>query len=200
MSKRTAPDGILSGILGAAVFGVFYLLVDVGLVVAIGLGVVAFVGGFFLFQRKRPEVLEREDDLKSSLDAGDKKHSEIRALQRRIQKPSMLAKIKEIDDIVEKILVGIRKDPSKLHNARQFLDYYLDATIKILTKYVDISAQNVKDAGIQASLARVEGMLGTIKDAFDAQLARLLSNDVMDLDSAIQTLKQTIEMEGLGKE
>jgi 5-bromo-4-chloroindolyl phosphate hydrolysis protein len=200
MNKKTTPDGLLAGALGAAVFGVFYLLIDVGLVFSLVLGVAAFLGGFFVFQRRRPEVIEKEDDLKSSLDAGDRKHSEIMALERKIQKPSVLSKLKEIDDVVEKILAGIKKDPSKLRTARQFLDYYLDATIKILTKYVDISAQNVRDPGIQASLARVEGMLGTIKDAFDAQLAKLLSNDVMDLDSALQTLKQTIEMEGLGKE
>lgn len=200
MNKKTTADGLLAGIAGAVVFLVFYLLVDIGLVFSLILGVAAFVGGFFLFERKRPEVIEKENDLKSSLDAGDKKLSEIRALERKIQKPSMLSKMKEIEDLIEKILVDIKRDPAKLHNARQFLDYYLDATIQILTKYVEISSQNVKDSSIQASLTKVEGILGTIKDAFDAQLAKLLSNDVMDLDSTVQTLKQTIEMEGLGKE
>ncbi|OHD20096.1 MAG: hypothetical protein A2V99_05955 [Spirochaetes bacterium RBG_16_67_19] len=200
MKKGTTPDGLLSGVLGATVFAVFYFLIDIGLVLSIVLAIVAFVGGLFLFQRRRAEVIEKENDLRNSLDAGDKKHSEIRALQRRIRKPTVLSKLKEIDDVVERILAGIKKDPSKLRHARQFLDYYLDATIKILTKYVDISSQNVRDPGIQASLARVEGMLGTLKEAFEAQLAKLLSNDVMDLDSALQTLKQAIEMEGLGKE
>ena len=200
MNKGTTPDGLFSGVLGAAVFAVFYFLLDTGLVLSLVLSIVAFIGGLFLFQRRRAQVIEKENDLRNSLDAGDKKHSEIRALQRKIRKPAVLSKLKEIDDVVERILVGIKKDPSKLRNARQFLDYYLDATIKILTKYVDISSQNVRDPGIQASLARVEGMLGTLKDAFEAQLAKLLSNDVMDLDSALQTLKQAIEMEGLGKE
>jgi hypothetical protein len=134
LRKGTTPDGLFSGVLGAAVFAVFYFLLDIGLVLSIGLAIVAFVGGLFLFQRRRAELIEKENDLRDSLDAGDKKHSEIR------------------------------------------------------------------DPGIQASLARVEGMLGTLKDAFEAQLAKLLSNDVMDLDSALQTLKQAIEMEGLGKE
>jgi 5-bromo-4-chloroindolyl phosphate hydrolysis protein len=200
MNRKTTSDGLLAGVLGAAVFAVFYLLVDVGLAVALVLSIGAFVGGFFLFVRKSPEVVDRETDLRLSLEAGEKRHAEMKALARRIRKPSVLARIKEIDVAVEKILGVIRKDPSKLRPARQFLDYYLDATIKILTKYVDISSQDLKDATIQASLARVEGMLGTIKDAFDAQLAKLLTDDVMDLDAALETLKQTIEMEGLGKE
>jgi hypothetical protein len=200
MNRKTTSDGLLAGVLGAAVFAVFYLLVDVGLVVALILSIGAFAGGFFLFVRKSPEVVDRETDLRLSLDAGEKRHAEMKTLARRIRKPSVLARIKEIDVAVEKILGVIRKDPSKLRPARQFLDYYLDATIKILAKYVDISSQDLKDATIQASLARVEGMLGTIKDAFDAQLAKLLTDDVMDLDAALETLKQTIEMEGLGKE
>ncbi len=200
MNRRTTSDGLLAGVLGAAVFAVFYLLIDVGLVASVVLSAGAFVGGFFLFARKSPEVVDRETDLRLSLDAGEKKHAAIRALARRIRKPSILAQIREIDTAVEKILDVIRKDPSKLRAARQFLDYYLEATIQILTRYVDISSQGLKDATIQASLARVEGMLGTIKDAFDAQLAKLLTDDVMDLDTALETLKQTIEMEGLGKQ
>ncbi len=200
MKRKTTSDGLLAGVLGAAVFAVFYLLVDVGLVPSLILSGGAFVGGFFLFARRSPEVVDRETDLRVSLDAGEKRHAEIRALARRIRKPSILAKIREIDVAVEKILGVIRKDPSKLRPARQFLDYYLDATIQILTKYVDISSQDLKDPTIQASLTRVEGMLGTIKDAFDAQLAKLLTDDVMDLDAALETLKQTIEMEGLGKQ
>jgi 5-bromo-4-chloroindolyl phosphate hydrolysis protein len=199
MSRKTTSDGLLAGVLGAAVFAVFFLVVEVGLVASLLLSLGAFVGGFFLFVRKSPEIADRETDLRLSLDAGEKRHAEIKTLARRIRKPSVLSRIKEIDLAVEKILGVIRKDPSKLRAARQFLDYYLDATIKILTRYVDISSQDLKDAAIQASLARVEGMLGTIKDAFDAQLAKLLTDDVMDLDVALETLKQTIEMEGLGK-
>jgi 5-bromo-4-chloroindolyl phosphate hydrolysis protein len=190
----------MAGILGAAVFAVFFFLIDVGAIFSIVLGAAAFVGGFFLFERKKSEVIDKENDLRTALEAGEKNLAEIRTIEKKIRKPAMLARIKEIDTILERILVDIKKDPSKLRNARQFLDYYVGSTIKILSKYVEISSQNVSDSGIQGSLARVEGMLGTIRDAFDAQHARILSNDVMDLDTEIQTLDQTIKMEGLGKD
>jgi 5-bromo-4-chloroindolyl phosphate hydrolysis protein len=93
----------------------------------------------------------------------------------------------------------IQEDPTKLKPSQQFLNYYLDATVNILTKYVDLAGKDVRDAEIQKSLLKVETTLITIKDAFDKQLAKLLSNDAMNLDVEIQVLEQTINSEGLGK-
>jgi 5-bromo-4-chloroindolyl phosphate hydrolysis protein len=76
----------------------------------------------------------------------------------------------------------------------------LDSTINILNKYVELSAQDIEDEDIKKSLAKAETMLQTIRDAFEKQLGRLLSNDAMDLDAELATLEQTIKMEGLGKE
>ena len=60
--------------------------------------------------------------------------------------------------------------------------------------------ENVEDDDIRKSLAKVETMLQTIRDAFEKQLGRLLSDDAMDLDAELATLEQTIKMEGLGKD
>lgn len=99
---------------------------------------------------------------------------------------------------MEKILAEIRRDPADLKRSRQFLSYYLDATINIITKYATLSSQRVDDESIGESLSRTERMLDTINLAFEKQLARLLSNDVMDLDTELTLLEKTIEMEGLG--
>jgi 5-bromo-4-chloroindolyl phosphate hydrolysis protein len=198
--KKMESDGILAGVLGAAVFVVFFLVIDIGIVFSLLLGAAAFIGGFFLFERKKPADIDRENDLKQAIEIGDKNLLTIKSLEKRIRKGLVVSKVKEIDTIFESILLDIKKDPAKLHNSKQFLDYYVPSTIKILSKYIDISSQNVSSTSIKASLTKVEGMLDTIRDAFDAQHARILSNDVMDLDTEIKTLDQTINMDGLGKE
>ena len=68
-----------------------------------------------------------------------------------------------------------------------------------MTMFSELAAKNVNDVAIQTALAKVETMLGTIRDAFEKQLAKLLSGEVMDLDVELNLLQQTINMEGLGK-
>jgi 5-bromo-4-chloroindolyl phosphate hydrolysis protein len=201
MSDKTAKDGLLSGILAAAMFLVFLFIVDLGLVLSILVAAVAYaVGFFFLFKVKKPEIIAGESTLRAALQEGARKLAQIQALEKQIRKSSMISQIKDIEGIIGKILAKVERDPSRLQLAHQFLTYYLDSTINILNKYVELSAQNVEDEDIKKSLTKVETMLQTIRDAFDKQLGRLLSDDAMDLDAELATLEQTIKMEGLGKE
>lgn len=201
MSDEKAKDGLLSGILAAAMFLVFLLAIDAGLIPSLLVAAVAYViGFFFLFKVKRPEIVASESTLKTALQEGGRKLAVIQGLEKRIRKSSMISQIKDIEGIIGKILAKIERDPARLKQAHQFLTYYLDSTINILNKYVELGAQNVEDEEIQKALAKVESMLQTIRDAFEKQLARLLSDDAMDLDAELATLEQTIKMEGLGKE
>jgi 5-bromo-4-chloroindolyl phosphate hydrolysis protein len=201
MTAKKEKDGLLSGILGGAAFLIFLLLFDVGFFLSLVIGAAAFATGFFLLFRVKPEeVLEAENTIKTALDQGTAKLSQIMKLRSQIKKPPVTAKILEIENMITKIITQVGKEPNKLNKAQQFLNYYLDSTINILKKYVELSAQNLGDPSIKASLAKVESMLQTIRDAFEKQLANLLSDDVLDLDTELKVLDQTIKSEGLGKE
>jgi 5-bromo-4-chloroindolyl phosphate hydrolysis protein len=201
MSDETTKDGLFSGILAAAMFLVFLLIIDAGVVASLLAGAVVYaIGFFFLFRVKKPEVIASEATLKEALQEGSRKLSEIQRLEKQVRKASMIPQIKDIEGIIGKILAKIEHDPDSLKQAHQFLAYYLDSTINILNKYVELSAQDIEDEDIRKSLAKVETMLQTIRDAFEKQLGRLLSDDAMDLDAELATLEQTIKMEGLGKE
>jgi 5-bromo-4-chloroindolyl phosphate hydrolysis protein len=201
MSGKTTKDGLFSGILAAAIFLVFLLFIDAGILASILAGAVAYAIGFlFLFRVKNPETVAGEATLKAALQEGSRKLSEIERIEKQVRKPSMSSQIKDIEGIIGKILAKIGNDPASLKQAHQFLGYYLDSTLNILNKYVELSSQNVEDENIKKSLAKAESMLQTIRDAFEKQLGRLLSDDAMDLDAELATLEQTIKMEGLGKE
>ena len=198
-SKATMTDGLLATGFGAVLFIAFYLFLDMGLVlslIALGGG---FVAGLFLFTRDKPKEEIAEDDLKGAIEAGTLKLAEIKKFEKKVKKPSVIQKVKEIEIVIQKILDDLVKDPGDLKAARQFLNFYLDSTVKILNRYVELSDQDVDDPTINASLAKVEAMLSTLKDAFEKQLGKLLTNDVMDLDTELSLLDSTIKMEGLGK-
>ena len=198
-SKATMTDGLLATGFGAVLFIAFYLFLDMGLVLSLIVLGGGFVAGLFLFTRDKPKEVVAEDDLKSAIEAGTLKLVEIKKFEKKIKKASAIQKLREIEIIVQKILDDLVKDPGDLKAAQQFLNFYLDSTIKILNRYVELSDQNVDDPAINASLAKVESMLSTLKDAFEKQLGKLLTNDVMDLDTELSLLDSTIKMEGLGK-
>ena len=196
--KRTG-NGLWSGIIAAIVFLITFLVLDLGLAISLILAAVGLGAGLIFLPTKKPAVAAAEAEVRDSLVEGRQKLVQIRALGRNIQKPGMAGNLAEVCAIIEKILGTIAEDPKKLGPAKQFLNYYLDSTVKIMTMYTELASKNVRDAEIQAALAKVEAMLGTIKDAFEKQLAKLLSGEVMNLDVELSLLQQTINMEGLGK-
>ena len=197
--KKNAPDWILASILAAAGFLVPYVFLGLEFLISLVLGGMLFTSGLFLFRVKSTEAIEQENDLESSLAEGKRKLGDIKKHQRMIKDRTVLSEVDSICAMVEKILAEVKRDPGDLKEARQFLSYYLDATITILNKYAMLSSHNVKDPGIHSSLERAENMLKTINKAFEKQLARLLTNDVMDLDIELSLLERTIKMEGLGE-
>jgi 5-bromo-4-chloroindolyl phosphate hydrolysis protein len=199
IAVKKANNGLLSGIIAAAVFLIVFLVLGLPLLISLVLAVVGLAAGWILLPTKKPEAAAAEAEVKDSLAEGRQKLSQIRALGRNVQNPQMSKVLAEVCGITEKILGTIAADPKKLKLAKQFLNYYLDSTLKIMTIYAELASKNVHDATIQAELAKVEAMLGTIKDAFEKQLAKLLSGEVMDLDVELSLLQQTINMEGLGK-
>lgn len=199
MSQKRQADGLLAGLTGALVFLAFYLVLGTGLVVSLVVGVASWAAGFLLFSRKSPVVLAQETEVKEAVAEGRGRLAEIRALGKALKKPSVVALVDQVAEMAERVLTEVETNPKELKQARQFLSYYLDSTLKILTLYVDLGSQNLNDEKIQGSLSRVESLLMTLRDAFENQLKRLLSNDVMDLDTEIALLEQTIKMEGLGK-
>ena len=60
-------DGLLAGVLGAALFLVFLFAVNAGPIISLLIGGAGFGAGMLLFSRKKPEVIAQEVDLKSSI-------------------------------------------------------------------------------------------------------------------------------------
>jgi 5-bromo-4-chloroindolyl phosphate hydrolysis protein len=139
-----------------------------------------------------------EEDFNAALSTGAQKLTQLKRAAERITDKRVRGKAYAVCDSVARILSDIREDPKDLRPARKFLDYYLDATIKVVDRYASLASKSVQSDDLSASLSRVEESLDTIKSAYDKQLVQLLENDVMDLDTELEVLERTIKMEGLG--
>lgn len=195
--------GLVLGVIG---FVVVYFLLRAELVVGLLAGAGAFAAGLLMFGGRSssksmtvelPQGVTQEA-LDQALTEGRHKLNLLKGYAYKISDIKVRKEADDICDITEKILKDIRQDPKDLRPARQFLNYYLDATVKILRRYVDISSRGLSGGEIDATLKRVEDSLSTIHKAFQKQLAKLMEDDVMDLDTELEVLDRTIRMEGLG--
>ncbi len=205
---KGSPDWVRAALLGSAGFLGSYVFASIAFGPALAISALCFVSGTLLFSGKKesPETASggiRKADVEAALQEGARKLELIRSSGKLLQSPTrgseLQGRVHSICQTITKILQEIKRDPDDLKRARQFLSYYLDSTISILDKYRTLSSQDIRDPAIAASLERAEKMLDTLNAAFEKQLAHLLTNDVMNLDSELSLLEKTIDMEGLGE-
>ena len=129
------------------------------------------------------------------LEYGANKTQAIESAGKALKDSEVAAQVAAIGAASHQILDYLAKNPDRVKRARKFLSYYLETTLFIVNGYAEVESSN--DPDIVASKAKVKDVLGTIKAAFDKQLAVLLKNDVMDIDAEIDVLKSTLKAEGL---
>jgi 5-bromo-4-chloroindolyl phosphate hydrolysis protein len=193
---------ILAGAAGGGGFLVFYLALGLGLpaslVLAAGAGVGAWIaasGASFrgVTIQGTPEL--DADAIQQMLLEGQKKTDDIAKAAKKVKDAEFVTGVSSIVATSHQILEYLAKNPARVKRARKFLSYYLDTTLFIVDGYAEVESSN--DSEIVASRDKMKGILSTIQQAFDKQLAVLLRNDVMDMDVEIEVLKSTLKSEGL---
>lgn len=142
--------------------------------------------------------VDNEDDFKAlqaTIGEGYRKMEEIRGMEKKVADPQVRGKVSQIIAAAGKIFAYLEKNPEKIRAARRFFSYYLETTSNILSRYLELSSQGIRSDEISRTLSKVGNILSVIETAFEKQLATLMSNDIMDLESEISLLENTIKME-----
>lgn len=141
-------------------------------------------------------VDDTDERAKQAVKEGMDKLRKIRNNTRMIKNNDVAEKIQEICRVGVDILENIKQHPEDLRRAKQFLNYYLDTTEKIVKQYVELSQKRDKNDEINESLAKAEEVLSTIGDTYKKQLHTMMENDVLDLNTEIEVLRKTMKLEG----
>ena len=123
--------------------------------------------------------------------------SEMKRLNESIRDEKVSADIDRLEDICGKIFTQVKADPSRLPQIRKFMDYYLPTTLKLLNAYDRMGAQGVSGENINATMQRIENMMGTIVQAFEKQLDSLFGAEALDISTDITVLENLMRREGL---
>lgn len=145
-----------------------------------------------------PEPEEKlPPELQSVIYQGKRAIADIRRLNDEIPDERISAQIDLIERLTAQIFDCVRKNPKKLSQIRQFLNYYLPTTIKLMEQYVTLQNQSLKTENITEGMQKIEDLLDKVIIAFQRQLDALFEADVVDITAHIRVMEQMMASEGL---
>lgn len=145
-----------------------------------------------------PEPEEKlPPELQSVIYQGKRAIADIRRLNDEIPDERISAQIDLIERLTAQIFDCVRKNPKKLSQIRQFLNYYLPTTIKLMEQYVTLQNQSLKTENITEGMQKIEDLLDKVIIAFHRQLDALFEADVVDITADIRVMEQMMASEGL---
>lgn len=198
------PRFILSVVAGAGIAALFSFVFGFELLISAIFGIGSFLGSLLLLAPKKIDPVLEElarmhgitpGKLKSIIKDGRKKVRKMRHYAKKIESEKVNKKIEDICCIVENIYKDFEHDPKDVKAARQFLNYYLDATLKIIMQYYNLSKQPSLTETEQKTFKKVEKTLNTIEKTFEQQLKKLYEDDFFDLDTEIEVLEKTMKLD-----
>lgn len=123
--------------------------------------------------------------------------AEIRRVNDAIPGEEMSRKIDRIEECTQHILEHLKKHPEKSAELHTFLDYYLPTTLKILNAYAELDRQSIQGENVTATKERIETIMDSVVEGFEAQLDKLFEGDMIDISSDIDVLEKMLTRDGL---
>lgn len=124
---------------------------------------------------------------------GFQKVQELKKLSEQIKEQKLKAKLTGIISQGNKILRELEQSPVEVRKAKQFLNYYLDTTLNIVTKYIKLNSQQAANEEFIHVLNQFDKALDSIKIAFEKQMEMLLEDDLFDLAADISVLDKLVK-------
>lgn len=95
------------------------------------------------------------------------------------------------------IIDYIRENPGKLMSGKKFLNYYLDTAAKICRKYMEFTKTISTSAEANEMFEHTDKGLGLLVEGFEKQFSKLMADDLLDIETDIAVLENTIKWDGL---
>ncbi len=136
-------------------------------------------------------------ELDAVVNQGRRSVERIRQLNDEIPDYKVSAQLKQIEILTASIIDQVEKKEDKLKQTRQFMNYYLPTTIKLLEQYVQLQDVGLRGENISAGMQQIEELLDKVIVAFQKQLDSLFERDVVDITADIQVMEQMMAAQGL---
>ena len=190
---------ITSAVIGSTFFAVPYLLLSIPLAPSLAIGSVAFIAGELVLRKGKISLKESNISLYETLLNAKKDNKHIKEMIKLIEDEKIVNNLKEITDSVDKIIKTIETNPEKEKKLKNFFDYYLPVTVKIVDRFDEIENQKLTSTQIKKFNENTSNTISQINDVFKKFLNNLYDYEVSDTNVEIKVLNSMLKSDGLDK-
>ena len=119
-----------------------------------------------------------------------------RKFSKQLEDRELIANVQDICNTSNKIIDTLSKNPGKLSQVNNFINYYLPVTIKILQRYDEIENQKLNSEESQKFMKSVRDMIAKIKEAFHEQLNNMYQAEIIDTDAELKVFEEMLKSDG----
>lgn len=154
-----------------------------------------------LFPGRTETVTVQEKTGNEALDAmllqAEQSIRKIRSLGAEISDLKLSRQIDELETLTERIFASVKRNPEKLPQIRQFMNYYLPTVLRLLEQYSVLQHEAVKGGSAEEAMGKIAGMMDAVLTAFRRQLDTLYEKDAMDITADIRVMEQMMRAQGI---
>ena len=107
--------------------------------------------------------------------------SQIAAEREQIDEFVMTRRLKDLDELVRKMLQTVVDDPNEASRMRKFMSYYLPTTLKLLQSYRTMKTRGVAYSEMNTTRENLIHALDMILQAAQKQLDAMHKDDMLDM-------------------
>ena len=188
---------IFSAILGGTFLAVPYLALGVQLVPSLAISAVAYGAGTLIFKdRSKIDYSTKNTNLYEILKNAKSQTTQIFDISKQLEDRELIANVQDVCNTSNKIIDTLSKNPGKLSQVNNFINYYLPVTIKILQRYDEIENQRLNSEESQKFMKSVRDMIAKIKEAFHEQLNNMYQAEIIDTDAELKVFEEMLKSDG----
>ena len=190
---------VASAVIGGAFFAVPYLALAVPILPSLAIGTCAFVAGELVLRKEVPKLKETNLSLYNTLEKAKKQNKHILEMVPMIESEDITNNLKEINESVNKIIKTIEKHPEKEKKLKNFFDYYLPVTVKLVDRFDEIENQKISSSDTKKFYETTSKTISEINDVFKKFLNNLYEADMLDANVEMKVLNSMLKSDGLDK-
>ena len=191
---------VVSAVVGGTFFAVPYLALSIPLLPSLAIGAAAFAAGELVFKTDVVQTLKESNvSLYETLELAKNQNKHILEMILKIENEDLRKDLNEINSTIAKIITTIEKNPEKVKKLKNFFDYYLPVTVKLVDRYDEIENQKINSEEEKNFNTTTEKTIKEINGVFKQFLNILYQSDMNDTNVEIKVLNSMRKADGLSK-